>query len=93
LREKKLEADEVNYGRTGLDAATVQSLVSAAGGVAAVINKRHELAKKNGWDVSPPRPADFAAAVAKEPNLLRRPILLVGKKVLVGFDRDAYAKL
>jgi len=93
LREKKLEADEVNYARTGLDAATVQSLVAAAGGVAAVLNKRHEIAKKKGWDEAPPAPADFAAAVAKEPNLLRRPILLVGKKVLIGFDREAYAKL
>jgi arsenate reductase-like glutaredoxin family protein len=37
--------------------------------------------------------ATFAKAVVKEVNLLRRPILLVGKRAIVGFDEAAYAKL
>jgi arsenate reductase-like glutaredoxin family protein len=35
----------------------------------------------------------FARAVAADANLLRRPILVVGNRVIVGFDRAAYAKL
>ena len=27
------------------------------------------------------------------PNLIRRPILIKGSKVIFGFDKDAYAKL
>jgi arsenate reductase-like glutaredoxin family protein len=28
-----------------------------------------------------------------QPNLIRRPILVRGSKVVFGFDKDAYAKL
>ena len=41
----------------------------------------------------PPTAAAFAKAAAEEPNLLRRPILVNGKRVIVGFDQAAYAKL
>ena len=51
------------------------------------------IAKEKGWVDSPPDAATFAKAVAKEPNLLRRPILVVGKTLIVGFDKPAYAKL
>ena len=27
------------------------------------------------------------------PNLIRRPVLIKGSKVIFGFDKDAYAKL
>jgi arsenate reductase-like glutaredoxin family protein len=35
----------------------------------------------------------FAQAVAADVNLLRRPILIIGDRVIVGFDKPAYAKL
>jgi arsenate reductase-like glutaredoxin family protein len=85
--------DEVDYAKKGLDEATVRALVKAAGGVAAVLNARHATAKANGWVASPPDVATFAKAVAAEPNLLRRPILLAGDRAIVGFDEAAYAKL
>ena len=88
-----LELEEVNYAKTALDAATVESLVAKAGGVAAVLNTRHAIAKDKGWVKDPPDAATFAKAVAKEPNLLRRPIVVAGKKLVVGFDQAAYAKL
>lgn len=28
-----------------------------------------------------------------QPNLIRRPVLIRGRKVLFGFDKDAYARL
>lgn len=66
-------------------------LVKAAGGVANVVNTRHAIAKEKGWKESPPSLDEFAAMVAKEPNLIRRPILVQGKKAIVGFDEDAYS--
>ena len=89
----ELELTEVNYAKTGLDEATVKSLVAKAGGVKAVLNTRHATAKDKGWVDDPPDVATFAKAVAKDANLLRRPILLVGTKAIVGFDKPAYAKL
>jgi len=93
LRERKLDIQEVDYAKTGLTAATVEDIVAKAGSVAAVLNTRHAIAKEKGWATAPPSPTDFANAVAKEPNLIRRPILIDGAKVIVGFDKAAYAKL
>lgn len=93
MRKLPLELTEIDYARKPLDAATVEDLVAKAGGVAAVLNTRHAVAKEQGWVAKPPPPAEFAKAVAKEPNLLRRPILVVGSKLIVGFDKTAYAKL
>jgi arsenate reductase-like glutaredoxin family protein len=88
-----LELEEVNYAKSALDAATVASLVAKAGGVAAVLNTRHAVAKANDWAANPPDAPTFAKAVVKEPNLLRRPIVVAGKKLIVGFDKAAYAAL
>ena len=83
MRKTGLDLTEINYAKTGLDEATVKELVAGAGSVAAVLNTRHAIAKENGWVDNPPDAATFAKAVAKEPNLLRRPILVVGKKFIV----------
>jgi arsenate reductase-like glutaredoxin family protein len=93
LRKRGVEMDEVDYARKGVDEATVRAIVAAAGSVAAVLNTRHATVKENGWVAAPPDVATFAKAVALEPNLLRRPILVVGKTAIVGFDEAAYAKL
>ena len=93
MRQNGVEVEEVNYAKTGLDAATVKDIVAKAGGVAAVLNTRHAIAKERGWVDKPPSAADFAAAVVKDVNLLKRPILIDGKRVIVGFDQAAYAKL
>jgi arsenate reductase-like glutaredoxin family protein len=31
--------------------------------------------------------------MVEQPNLIRRPVLVKGSKVTLGFDKDAYAKL
>jgi arsenate reductase-like glutaredoxin family protein len=88
-----VEMEEINYARTGLTEATVLDIVAKAGSVAAVLNTRHATAKDKGWVASPPSPAVFAKAVAADANLLRRPIVVDGNRVIVGFDREAYKTL
>jgi arsenate reductase-like glutaredoxin family protein len=87
------EIEEIDYGKTGLTADTVEALVATAGSVAAVLNTRHATAKANGWATAPPSAAEFAKAVVKDVNLLRRPILIDGKTIIIGFDRVRYAAL
>jgi arsenate reductase-like glutaredoxin family protein len=93
LRSSGQDIEEINYAKAGLSEDTVKDIVARAGSVAAVLNTRHATAKQNGWETAPPSAAVFARAVAADPNLIRRPILIVGKRVIVGFDRAAYAKL
>lgn len=93
MRSAGQEIEEINYAKTGLDEATVLDLVARAGSVAALLNTRHAIAKDRGWVDKPPGAKEFARAVVGDVNLLRRPILVVGKRVIVGFDKAAYAKL
>ena len=93
MRKLPLELTEIDYARKPLPAATVEDVVAKAGGVVAVLNTRHATVKEKGWKDKPPSVAEFVKAVAADPNLLRRPILLAGKQVIIGFDREAYAKL
>lgn len=93
MRSSTFEVDEINYAKTKLDEATVKAIVAKAGSVAAVLNTRHAIAKENGWATAPPSAAAFAKAVVAEPNLLRRPILVIGERIIIGFDKPAYAKL
>ncbi|MBC8071520.1 MAG: hypothetical protein IAG13_24545 [Deltaproteobacteria bacterium] len=92
LHERGVQVEEINYARKALDAGTIAAIVQAAGGVAKVLNTRHEVAKTQGWSEEPPDEAAFVAAAATEPNLLRRPILVRGKTVLVGYDKTNEAR-
>ena len=93
MRKAGHELEEINTAKTPPDEKTVKELVAKAGSVAAVLNTRHAVAKEHGWAENPPDAATFAKAVVKDVNLLRRPILIAGKKVIVGFDKTAYGKL
>lgn len=93
MRKAGVELDEVNYAKEALSEATIASIVKKAGGVAAVLNTRHATAKEKGWADKPPSAAEFAKAAAKEPNLLKRPIVVAGETVIVGFNKTAYGTL
>ena len=93
MRNDGVEFDAVDYAKKPLDEETLRAIVKAAPSIADLVNKRHEIAKTKGWADKPPDAETFVKAVAKEPNLLRRPIYLAGKKIIIGFDKAAYAKL
>ena len=93
MRQGDVAVDEIEYSKSGLSEQAVKDIVTKAGGVAAVLNTRHAIAKEKGWAAAPPSATAFAKAVVGDVNLLRRPILIDGAKVIVGFDREAYGKL
>jgi arsenate reductase-like glutaredoxin family protein len=93
LRSLGIEVEETNTAKVSLTAHDLELIVRAAGSVAAVINQRHAIAKERGWASAPPTVKELAEAAAAEPNVIRRPILIVDGRAIIGFDRDAYAKL
>ena len=93
MRNSNVEFEDINYAKAELSEAAVKHIVAKAGGVAAVLNVRHATAKSRGWATKPPGVGEFAKAVIAEPNLLKRPILIDGDRVIVGFDRAAYARM
>ena len=90
MRELAPGIPERNYSKDPLTADEIAGIVSAAGSVAAVLNTRHEIAKERGWAAKPPPTPEFVAAAVKEPNLLRRPILVQDGKAVVGRDEAGW---
>jgi arsenate reductase len=57
------------------------------------LNTRNELFRKKNMKEHPPSRAEAIKLMAKEPNLIRRPLLVRGGKIIFGFDEDAYREL
>lgn len=57
------------------------------------LNTRNELYRKQNMKEHPPTRAEAIKLMAKEPNLIRRPLLVRGPQIIFGFDEDTYRKL
>ena len=56
------------------------------------LNTRNELYREKKMKESPPSRAEAIALMAKNPNLIKRPILVKGKQILLGFNPDEMRK-
>jgi len=57
------------------------------------LNTRNEMYREKKMAEKPPSRSEAIALMSKNPNLIKRPILLRGGKILLGFDEEAYRKL
>jgi len=57
------------------------------------LNTRNELFRRKKMADNPPSKKEAIRLMAKEPNLIRRPVVVAGGRVVVGFDEDGMARL
>ncbi len=57
------------------------------------LNTRNELFRTRKMKEHPPSRSEAIKLMAKEPNLIRRPVVLQGSKMVLGFDEEAFRKL
>lgn len=57
------------------------------------LNPRNELYRPRNMKDRPPSRAEAIRLMAREPNLIRRPVATRGAQIVVGFDEEAYRKL
>jgi arsenate reductase-like glutaredoxin family protein len=57
------------------------------------LNSRNELYRERNMKEHPPSRAEAIRLMAANPNLIRRPILVRGSKIALGFDEEAFASL
>ena len=57
------------------------------------LNARNELYRTRNMKDHPPSRAEAIQLMAKEPNLIRRPVVIRGSQFVLGFDEAAYRKL
>ena len=57
------------------------------------LNTRNELYRTRNMKEHPPTRAEAIKLMAKNPNLIRRPVVLRGSEMVLGFDEEAFKKL
>jgi arsenate reductase (glutaredoxin) len=57
------------------------------------LNSRNELFRRKKMKLKPPTRREAIKMMAKEPNLIRRPVVVAGGRVVLGFDEEGFARL
>jgi arsenate reductase-like glutaredoxin family protein len=57
------------------------------------LNSRNELYRERGMSDNPPARAEALRLMAENPNLIKRPILVKGREIVLGFDEQALSGL
>jgi Spx/MgsR family transcriptional regulator len=57
------------------------------------LNTRNELYRRKNMKGNPPSRKEAIQMMAAEPNLIRRPVILAGGRVVLGFDKDGMDRL
>jgi Spx/MgsR family transcriptional regulator len=57
------------------------------------LNTRNELYRRKNMKEHPPSRNEAIQMMAAEPNLIRRPVILAGGRVVLGFDKDGIDRL
>ena len=57
------------------------------------MNFRNELYRERKMKTNPPPRAEAIKLMSKHPNLIRRPILVQGSKIALGFDEEQFREL
>ena len=56
------------------------------------LNSRNELYREKKMKEHPPTRAEAVKLMAAEPNLIKRPLLIRGQRVVFGFDEEQFRK-
>ena len=81
------ELDERDYAKSPLSAAELKDLFTGRD-PRDFLNPRSPAFKAMGLAGKTLSAEQALALMAKEPNLIKRPIMIAGKEMIAGFDRD-----
>ncbi|MEQ1353542.1 MAG: Spx/MgsR family RNA polymerase-binding regulatory protein [Candidatus Acidiferrum sp.] len=57
------------------------------------LSTRNELYRTRKMKENPPSRSEAIALMAEEPNLIRRPVVIRGKRLILGYDEQAYKEI
>lgn len=88
---KKSNLTERDLGKQPLSINELRSLIGDQD-YRLFLNPRNELYRKMKMKTNPPSKEEAIQWMAQEPNLIRRPIVQVGKRFYLGFDEAVWKK-
>jgi arsenate reductase (glutaredoxin) len=81
---------EVDLNR-GLTAGELDQLIGSRD-YREFLNSRNELYRERGMKENPPSRPEALQLMAANPNLIKRPILIKGKEIVLGYDEARLAE-
>ena len=91
LREKGAAFEEVDLNK-GLSVADLDALIGTRD-YRLFLNSRNELYRELGMKENPPPRQAALQLMSENPNLIKRPILVKGTKIVLGYDEEALSTL
>jgi arsenate reductase/regulatory protein spx len=92
LQELGAELESRDLDKERLSEAELEDLIGKRD-YREFLNPRNELYRTRNMKEHPPSRSEAIQLMAKEPNLIRRPLVIYGAQMILGFDEDAYRKL
>ena len=92
MLELRVEMESRDLDKTPLTVAELEELIGKRD-YKLFLNTRNELYRERKMGEKPPSKGEAIALMSKNPNLIKRPILIRGGKMQLGFDEEAYRKL
>jgi len=89
LEKRGVELHFRNLDKERLSSAELEKLIGDRDHTE-FLNPRNELFRKKKMKENPPSRAEAIRMMSEEPNLIRRPVVVAGGRVVLGFDPDEY---
>jgi arsenate reductase/regulatory protein spx len=92
LLEKGVELEEHDLGIDRLTAEQLDALIGT-GNYLDFLNPRNEMYRQRKMKEHPPVRDEALKLMAQEPNLIRRPIVIRGGQMVLGYDEEGLRRL
>jgi arsenate reductase-like glutaredoxin family protein len=86
LRDLGAQLQERDLGKEPLNETEIQALIGSAD-VTEFLNTRSASYREQGFKEQPPTKAQAIKLMARDPNLIKRPIAIKGHTKVLGFDQ------
>jgi Spx/MgsR family transcriptional regulator len=92
LEKKKVELETRDLGKDRMSVEELDQLIGKRDH-RKFLNTRNELYRTRKMGENPPSRDEALKLMATEPNLIRRPVVLRGSDIVLGYDEDALNQL
>ncbi len=91
LQEQGVKVQEIDLNQ-GLSETDLDALIGQRDYLK-FLNFRNQLYRERKMKTNPPSRAEAIELMSQHPNLIRRPILVQGSKIALGFDEDQFREI
>ena len=89
MLDLKLDFDSRDLDKQPLSETELDKLIGARD-YEVFLNTRNDLYRERNMAEQPPTRPEALKLMSKTPNLIRRPLLVSGSQIIIGFDEAAY---